>query len=222
MIKRCSSRMWSRRMSNDILLTGFGPFPGVDENPTQTICETLSGQLLGSNRVFGRVLDVSYERAGTQLSQAMDLSKPALLVMLGVASTSCDIRIETQAVNRRQADQPDVDGRGQQPGRVSELHEEGKVLWTSVDAESLAEDLCLAGFSARVSNDAGRYVCNATYFRALASSAGALPALFIHVPPPGSQSQAVDMGGPWTAGLLLAGVAHALKHLATNYSRVRV
>ncbi len=168
------------------LVTGFGPFAGVEANPTQRLAEQLDGLNLGAVRVSGHVLDVSFARAPLQLRGLVESGWPRFLVHFGVATTADHIRIETQAVNLAAPEVQDVDDRQPENTPVHGAFPLGQHLPTKVPAQDLVDHLNAAGLPARLSDDAGRYVCNALYFHSLAAlhkAEAQAPCIFVHLPP---------------------------------------
>lgn len=171
-------------MKSWLLVTGFGPFPGVPDNPTQALAQALDGTELEGLRVRGEVLDTSYARSAARLAEivASEAAPPAAAVHFGVAVGSERVRIERRAANRAAPGRPDVDGAlpapRLQPGRDADW-----TCDTPLPVDSIIAALAAEGLAVRPSEDCGRYVCNGLYLRSLTSlgSAG-VPCLFVHVP----------------------------------------
>lgn len=196
-------------MTRTLLVTGFGPFPGVAVNPTQALALALDGRSVNGAAVCARVLDVSFARAAQQLAQAVLATQPLALLHFGVAAGSTEIRLESQAVNRIAADRPDSDGVSPAAMCIDPHQPLDTALATRADLPSLADRLNRRGLPARISADAGRYVCNALYFASLAAQSQALaprPCLFVHVP-------LVD-GEGWTLQRLLDAAEELISALA--------
>lgn len=162
-----------------VLVTGFGPFPGVPENPSEIIVARLApvaGARLRRRRLattWAALADLDPAIAGVRVA-----------VHVGVAPRAQRLRIETVAVDHSDA-APDADGR--LPDRDAGS---GAVRRTRAVAAALVEAARRAGTAAGPSGDAGRYLCNAVYWRSLAAaSRAARPHLsvFVHVPPPALQ-----------------------------------
>lgn len=152
-----------------ILLTGFGPFLDVDDNPSAGIVRALHGRRIVGETVVGEVLPVSYERAPARTIALARALSPRLVLGLGVARGRDEASVE--CVGRRVVGAtPDVDDR--LPAALADGPDE---VPASIDVRHLAEAL-----GASLSTDAGRYVCNAWLYRV----AGALrvPVGFVHVP----------------------------------------
>lgn len=159
-----------------ILVTGFGPFPGVTDNPTAPLARALDGQRVAGHRVLGRVLPVSYARASQTVLALISAHQPALVIGMGVATSAQRPRVELRAVPAVTSRIADVDGA--QPAELGEGE-----IWV---AEALRAGLTrfaddLAG---ELSQDAGQYVCNAWLYRVLQGWSG--PAFFLHLPPGGA------------------------------------
>jgi pyroglutamyl-peptidase len=190
-----------------ILVTGFGPFPGVPDNPTARIARRLDGLEYGGARVRAFVLDVSYLRAAQQVRAAVEgRGWPAFVVHFGVACSADRVRVETVAINRKDASIADIDDHLGEAARIDDSHALDARVGTTIDAASLTAALNEQGVPAKVSDDAGRYVCNATYFQSLiwlAAEGVATPCVFVHVPDiePGSVDPS---GAAWTDDRLFA------------------
>jgi pyroglutamyl-peptidase len=172
------------------LLTGFGPFPGVENNPTEAICEALNGRTFGGAPIQSAVFDVCFQSIAQQLSQAWGEVPPERVVLLGVAVNRHTIGIETRAVNRCQSQRPDASGFVPTEDDVlSNAHPLDFELHCNTDTHTLAQSLTLAGFPAECSSDAGRYLCNGVYFHALTNAAKCSQpprCVFVHLPQVGN------------------------------------
>ena len=161
-----------------LLVTGFGAFPGSPRNPSETVVRALSRH----RAVFARrgitlrtqILPVLYDlKAAFAPAPA-----PDVIVHVGVAGRRRHVSIETRAHHRRSSRHPDASGRLPSSMRSGETpHHVVDAAW---NARALAASLDRAGVPAKLSRDAGAYVCNAMLYRSLDSRLA--PALFIHIP----------------------------------------
>jgi pyroglutamyl-peptidase len=155
-------------MRERTLVTGFGPFGEVTDNPSARLAE-------GCGRPF-QVLEVSY-RAVDGFLEMVQPSSFDRLVMLGVAAGREWVTPELFARNRIGA-RKDVSGAGQageiEPGGPLLL--EGN-LWTPEALSGL-----LIKTQIEVSLNAGTYLCNYIYYRALSRFPDRNVG-FLHVPP---------------------------------------
>lgn len=166
-----------------ILVTGFGPFPGVAHNPSGALAESLAAQPPAGLELASTVLPVTFAGVPGALSdfvEAHHAAPPRALLSMGVHPGE-GFRLERCARARPSS------GKVDDSGVVGQDFDAGRERRTSLDLERLAAELlptaaALGGI--RVSEDAGGYVCDWTYQHLLqhAERLG-VPALFLHVPP---------------------------------------
>lgn len=167
-----------------LLVTAFGPFPGARVNPTGPLAHRLAASRrlarLGIMAI-ARVLETRYALLAGDLPEALNRGAPDIVLMLGLAPRRRLVCVEARAVNRSSRTTPDA-GRALPQAIRQGLPE---VLRTRAPVAAAVAALARAGLPARLSIDAGRYLCNASYHAALrqAGLRGAL-VLFVHVPWP--------------------------------------
>ncbi len=162
-----------------VLVTGFGPFPGVPVNPSEAIVARLGAAT--STRLRRQALATTW--AGLPALDGL-LAGVRVAVHVGVAPRSHRLRIETTAVDARDL-AADAAGRLPDEGAGS-----GAVRRSRAVAAPLVAAAQRSGVPAAASGDAGRYLCNALYGRSLAAARRAVRphlAVFVHVPPPAPQ-----------------------------------
>lgn len=161
-----------------LLVTGFGPFPTMPRNPSEVLARRLTSHAmfrLGHIDVRCAVLTTAYGTLEAELAAAL-AGRPDAVLMIGVAGRSKVVRVEWRATNRRSILFPDAEGaRATRPERPHSR----SALRTPVPAAKALRVLRRGGVPARLSRDAGRYLCNAAYYHAIQSG---VPALFIHIP----------------------------------------
>jgi pyroglutamyl-peptidase len=168
------------------LVIGFGPFPGAPRNPSADLVRTLGRRrrpTLAGEKVVTAVLPTTYSAIEQELPALLRTYNPDVVLFFGLASRTNHIRIETRAVNAAMRIHPDAARRvfGARPlvaGAPAELMVRAPVQRLLAAARS-------ARVSARLSRDAGRYICNASLFATLHEvKKNARPRLvaFIHIP----------------------------------------
>jgi len=169
-----------------ILITGFGPFPGAPVNPTERIVAGVlraRRPILAAHDLATHVFATSYAAVDRELPTLLKKHHPDILIMFGLAARTKHLRIEMLARNRRSALHPDKEG-----VVASSLAIKNGELSASPGRAPFARLLGAArknGIHARLSRDAGRYLCNYVYWRALEAAAkkdGPKIVLFVHVP----------------------------------------
>ncbi|MCB9744865.1 MAG: hypothetical protein H6741_04055 [Alphaproteobacteria bacterium] len=157
-----------------ILVTGFGPFPGVPRNPTTQLVRALHGARVAGETITGEVLPVSYARAPAR-TLALARANPTRLVLgLGVATSRTAPEVELRGRRVPAPSAQDVDASADPA-----LPEGPTFVPASLDARALAE-----GLGCGLSEDAGAYVCNAWLYSVTQGLPG-VPVGFLHVPAAG-------------------------------------
>ena len=166
-----------------VLITGFGRFPGAPYNPSAPLARAVAKRRRPAFADVRRVLHIfetSYAAVDRDLPKLIAQHKPDIVLMFGLAGRTNFVRIETRARNARSILFPDVTGyqpaeREIAPGKPPLR---GHAPFTRLLAASRASRV-----PTRLSRDAGRYLCNYVYWRALEASRSGTLAQFIHIPP---------------------------------------
>lgn len=170
-----------------VLVTGFGPFPGMPVNPSAELARRLGR----SRRLARASLDVTVEILETRYDVVADLLPTILsqadadiVLMLGVAARTAKLRVEERGIKCVNMLTPDAGG------ACASVTGAGlaAALVTRVSVIPCVTALGKAGLPARRSNNAGRYLCNAGYYEALRLCGRRTPVLFVHVPRPAPQA----------------------------------
>jgi pyroglutamyl-peptidase len=202
-----------------VLMTGFGPFPGVLDNPSAWLAETLAGETRGvAGTLQAKILPTSWESVAALTPSLFETLKPDIMLHFGLCQRTQGFRIERSAHNRV-ALRADIEGA--LPATRSVLAGGPARIDTQFPAAALAAHLRAHGLEAAVSRSAGRYLCNFLYYRALAwASRQDRPAIavFIHIP------QRSAHGGAFSEAELLRGAQETLRFVldpAERESRTR-
>jgi pyroglutamyl-peptidase len=168
-------------MAPRVLLTGFGPFPGVDENPSGWLAETLTALTPeGGLDLHGQILPTEWDAVAALTPQLYADLEPDVMIHFGVSQTAKALRIEHSAHNRalRRAD-----ARGALPPKSAISPNGQPRLDSGLPVNALAAHLRAQGHGANASRSCGRYLCNYLYYRSLewARERGR-DTIFIHVP----------------------------------------
>ena len=148
-----------------VLLTGFEPFGGSDINASWETAVRVE-QLSPKGVVVETMqLPVSFKRAGEAIRRALHEKQPDVLVMLGQRGKGTSIDIERIAVNLMDSVNPDNEDYCPQEQTIIVGGE--AAYFSNLPVKVLREALLQKSIPARVSNSAGLYVCNSTYYNAL-------------------------------------------------------
>lgn len=168
-----------------VLMTGFGPFPGAPSNPSRALVERLSRMrrpALDGVTIETHIFETRYAAIDRDFRSLIAAHDPDIILMFGLAARTPYIRVETRARNLMSFF-PDAGG----------LSPTTRTIVAGADHRRLSPALGMGllrasrsyGLDAHFSRDAGRYVCNYAFWRALeiaGTGNKARTAAFIHIP----------------------------------------
>jgi len=166
-----------------VLVTGFGPFPGAPFNPSALLVKALARRrrpALADIELTTHVFATSYAAVDRDLPKLL-AEKPDVVLLFGLAGRRRHLCIETRARNAVTLLFPDADRSKPQhsmiaSGEPSSLN--GKTPFMRLLSAARGT------FPARLSRDAGRYLCNYVYWQALRGAQSGRPLVqFVHIPP---------------------------------------
>ncbi|KAJ2693754.1 Pyroglutamyl-peptidase 1 [Coemansia spiralis] len=180
------------------LLTGFEPFgePRPSTNRSWEVVQQLAGEEIAADggaavACHCHRLPVSYAAVSKAMPRLYGSADFSIVIHCG-AGISGTVQLERLA-HRAGYVRPGNNGAQDLPpgGRVPGYDGAGDELATGVDVDSVCSALSDRGWTAvQGSSDAGRYVCEYTYYSSLAEAAlnpqrrqRAPAVLFVHVPP---------------------------------------
>ncbi len=169
-----------------MLLTGFGPFPGAPHNPTQELVARLlrlRRPALMDVDLTGHIFPVTYQAIDRQLPELLAAHQPDALLMFGLAARTRHLRIESRARNAVSTLWPDA---ARSKGRNGSIAHGVHARHFGPHSARLLRAALSTGIDARLSRDAGRYLCNYLSWRAIEATGadGLRVSAFIHVPAP--------------------------------------
>ncbi|PRZ03465.1 pyroglutamyl-peptidase [Isoptericola sp. CG 20/1183] len=167
-----------------VLVTGFEPFDGAAVNESWEAVRCLRAAWADEQRAEELVvarLPVSFRGAPALLHRLLAEHSPQVVVCVGLAAGSRAVRLERVAVNVVDARIPDAAGRAPVDEPVVA---DGPVAYlSSLPLKAALASVRGTGVPVAVSNTAGTYVCNATFYAlAHALAATDVRAGFVHVP----------------------------------------
>ena len=166
-----------------LLLTGFEPFGSININSSWETAVRV--ELLAPKDVNIEIhqLPVGFKRAGMKIRALLNDRIPDVLVMLGQRSTGQTIDVERVALNLMDSAKPDNDGFCPKEQMIIPYSEPAH--FSNMPVKVLRDALLQRNIPAKVSNGAGLYVCNSTYYNALNEiyeQQLQTKAVFIHLP----------------------------------------
>lgn len=166
-----------------VLLTGFGPFPGVPVNPSAVLVKALARRQRPAFAGIARtthIFDTTYAAVDRDLPKLF-APKPDIVLMFGLAGSRRHVCIETRARNAVSLLFPDASGHRADCGLIQPRGQ--TALHGNAPFADLLGALRSSAIPGRLSRDAGRYLCNYSYWRGLERASGGRPLVqFVHVP----------------------------------------
>ncbi len=170
-----------------VLVTAFEPFGGETVNASWEAARALDGWRSGDTVAVARRLPCVYDACVAEFIEAFESLKPEAVLMTGQAAMRAIVSVERIARNVSSGSAPDnrcVAGAAMKLGGPA-------LLEATVSANDIARAIRATGLPARVSSNAGDYVCNHLFYgglRHLLNKAPATPAVFVHLPATPGQS----------------------------------
>ena len=153
------------------LVTAFEPFDSRETNASLEVLRNLPDRI-GGRRIHRMMLPVVFGKAAEAVRGSW-----SQIFLLGKAGRKT-VTPETTARNLRQARIPDNEGNQPENARIRpEGLEEYR---TVIPVEDIVASMQAEGYAIEVSNDAGAFVCNDTFY--LVGTENQIPVSFIHVP----------------------------------------
>lgn len=164
-----------------VLITGFGPFPGVGQNVSGWLARNLART--AECPAHAELLPTEWDEVSNRAPRLLDETKPRLVLHLGLSQRAQAFRIERSAHNRAAARE---DARGALPASAAIRAPGLPRIDTRVPTTQIARHLRSHGVPANASRSAGSYLCNFLYYLSLdwaGRQGAACDVCFVHVPP---------------------------------------
>lgn len=178
-----------------ILLTGFGPFPGVPENASALLVRELeeaAQRRWPEFHIQAAILPTEWRAGPARAGELLAAAKPAIALHFGVSRQASGFTIETRGLN---VARPAADAAGRLPPSERLKPEGPEALHSSFPARLIVERLRQRSLPAVLSDDAGGYLCNAVLYHSLYRARQAdwpIRCGFVHLPAALSRTSAPD------------------------------
>ncbi len=166
-----------------ILLTGFEPFGDHAINPSALVAEALDGERVGTMLIRTATLPVDGARIEATLHELIALTKPRVVLALGLAAGRAALNVERVALNVR--DYAITDNAGARPEGLPIVTDGPDAYLATLPAAEIVRAIRAAGVPARLSDSAGTYLCNQALYLLCHLNAArdpVAPCGFIHLP----------------------------------------
>lgn len=165
-----------------VIVTGFGAFAGVSQNPTTEVacklpefadahpCPAVTGMDCQVIRTSAADATAAIENIRALVGGGVSDGTPSahtLVLHLGVHASATQFAIESTAYNEADFRIPDENGYAPRHTPIDHTKELGAPLRTRLPVPALVDSMLAKGFPCQASTDPGRFVCNYTYFASL-------------------------------------------------------
>ncbi|MEI7613095.1 MAG: pyroglutamyl-peptidase I [Betaproteobacteria bacterium] len=196
----------------NLLVAGFGPFGDDTINPALEAIKQLEGRVVGNCLIVTRELPVTrFLAIDAIVSHILD-TDPVLVMMVGQAGGRMEITPERIAVNVDDFRIPD--NGGLQPVDQPVVSGAPAAYWSTLPVKAMVLAMREAGIPASVSNTAGTFVCNHSFYglmHYLAQSGNKIRGGFIHIPYLPEQAARIGAQPSMAVEKIVLGLEVALK-----------
>lgn len=150
-----------------IVLTGFGPFPGMAQNATTVLVPQLAAAArarFSEYDVVGEVLPTEWRSAPEILTGLLADRRSVLALHFGVCNNADGFQVELIGRNAQGCTK---DASGKLPPTTCVIEKGPAALASTLPAESILSRLTKLKLPCRASIDAGDYLCNAILYHSL-------------------------------------------------------
>ncbi|KAG7267916.1 hypothetical protein CRUP_006666 [Coryphaenoides rupestris] len=176
-----------------VIVTGFEPFGGDKVNASWEAVKELQRLGLGNSvDLHVQEIPVEYRPVKELLPSLWKQHQPYLVVHVGVAGIATAVMLEQQGHNKGY-ERPD--NSGYHPDCGCCVVGGPDTIQSALDMEVVRQRVKDSGLevAVTVSHDAGRYLCDYSYYTSLYVSEGGRRCGFVHVPPLGEPYSCKDL-----------------------------
>jgi len=178
-----------------ILLTGFGPFPGVPENASALLVRDLeeaAQRHWPEYHIQGAILPTEWRAGPATARELLAAARPVVTLHFGVSRQASGFTIETRGLNFAR---PVTDAAGLLPPSERLAPDGPEELVSNFPAQRIVQRLRRRSLPAVLSHDAGGYLCNAVLYHSLDRARQVdwpIRCGFVHLPASLSRTSAPD------------------------------
>ena len=178
-----------------VLVTGFGAYTEAADNPSGVIAARLNDWQGSGVRIHGLLLPATSAGVGPSLAEAIERVRPDAVLLTGVTPGRAAVTIERIAINVQDFPIPDNDGAA--PIDVAVVPGGPDAYFSTLPIKAILAAWRSHLIPSSVSNTAGTYVCNQTFYlaRHLTEGRGVIAGL-VHIPLASSSAAGVHPPPP--------------------------
>ncbi|GAK59559.1 pyrrolidone-carboxylate peptidase [Candidatus Vecturithrix granuli] len=204
-----------------VVLTGFEPFEGESVNPSLEAVNQLDETIAGA-QIMKAQLPTVFGKAIERLQATINQEQPDVVICIGQAKESVDLRVERVAINLNDARIPDNEG--QQPFDEPIFADGPNAYFTNLPAKAMVAEIRKQKIPASLSYSAGTFVCNHIMYGLLYLIDKQYPNMrggFIHVPYIPEQVLEKPKTPSMALSLIIQGLHAAVTAAVTYYEDIK-
>lgn len=146
------------------LLVGFNEFLDWRVNPARIVVEAIRSDraLAAEVGLIAEVLPTEFDTAGRRVTQLITQHRPSVVIVTGLAAGRPGVSLERVALNLDDTEKPDNAGRAPQGSLI--VADGPLAYWSTLPLQKLTQALVEQGIPAQITNFAGTFVCNHTFY----------------------------------------------------------
>jgi pyroglutamyl-peptidase len=150
-----------------IILSGFVPYGGFQENPSAEVAMRMQDKIIGGAKVESVILPVSFRHAFNVLRAVIESGEePRIIINTGLMPFASSIQVERVAINVKDFDGI-PDNEGMMPRDETIIKDGPPAYFATLPVRRIVEKLIQAGIPATISNTAGTHLCNFIMYNVL-------------------------------------------------------
>jgi pyroglutamyl-peptidase len=205
-----------------LLVTGFAPFGGDEENPSRLVARALAGARIHGLKVVTAELPVAAHALAAAL-EPLWAQEPAAVLHLGLAGGRSQVAVERIAVNLYDFALPD--NAGERLRDLPIVPDGPAAYWATLPVTASVDALRHAGIPAYASLSAGAFLCNAALYLSLHHLARQgrrhVPCGFVHLPYLPAQAATKAAATPSLSLDLMVEAARTVLDVAVQHRHAR-
>ena len=176
----------------NVLITGFGLFPGMPDNPSAALVKSFLASEKSPQKsqqrkykLYGGILPTEFSAGIRKFDALMKSVQPDIVICFGVAARRRIISLETTARNKVGLKLKDAAGHKHKSSKINRKSQ--RAYTSTLPLRKINNALKNNDIRARLSDNAGSYLCNFIFFRLMEgiySGKYTCTGGFIHIPNP--------------------------------------
>lgn len=145
-----------------VLLTGFDPFDEESTNPSGEVIKDIKKNEIDGATIITREIPTAFYDSSNIVKDLIKDKEPDVVINVGQANGTADIRVERVALNLNDARIEDNEGR--KPADETIVEDSELAYSSTIPTREIVEAIKEEGIPSYLSYSAGTYVCNHVFY----------------------------------------------------------